>query len=83
MLKIKSTRGSSIVVYCISLTVLLAVSSLVADIGLMVLEKNRLVNAVDASVLAGAQELIYNPLQAEAKVRDYITKNKIKVKPQI
>ncbi|MBP7176395.1 MAG: Tad domain-containing protein [Thermoclostridium sp.] len=75
MLNFKSKRGSSIVVYCISLTVLLAISALVADIGVMVVEKNKLVNAVDASVLAGAQELIYNPTLAEAKVRDYIAKN--------
>jgi len=77
MLKFRTNRGSSIIVYCISLTVLLAISSLVADVGLMVVEKNRLTNAVDASVLAGAQELIYNPQQAEAKVRDYIDRNGI------
>lgn len=77
MLHFRNNRGSSIIVYCISLTVLLAVSSLVADFGLMVVEKNRLTNAVDASVLAGAQELIYHPQQAEAKVRDYIAKNRI------
>lgn len=75
MLNFRNNRGSSIVVYCISLTVLLAMSSLVADIGLMVMEKNKLINAVDASVLAGAQELIYNPQQAEAKARDFIARN--------
>ena len=75
MLKFRSRRGSSIVVYCISLTVLLAVTSLVADIGMMVVEKNKLANAVDASVLAGAQELIYNPTQVEVRVRDFIAKN--------
>lgn len=73
----KSNRGSSVIVYCISLTVLLAISSLAADVGVMVVEKNRLVNAVDASVLAGAQELIYNPQQAGSKARDFIARNGI------
>lgn len=75
MLKLRDNRGASIIFYCLSLTVLLAVSSLVADIGMMVVEKNRLINAVDASVLAGAQELIYHPEQAEQKVREFLQKN--------
>ena len=43
----------------------------------MVVEKNCVMNAVDASALAGAQELIYSPSNSINKSREYITKNGI------
>ena len=76
---LKNRKGASIIIYCISLTALIAVTSLVADIGLMVVQKNRVMNAVDASALAGAQELIYNPGAAISKAREYIAKNGIDI----
>lgn len=68
-------RGASVVIYCISLSVLLAAASLVADIGLMIAEKNKVTNAVDAAVLAGTQELIYNTEHSISKAQEYLERN--------
>ena len=54
---LKSSRGSSAIIFALALTVVLGMSAFVLDIGLVMMEKQGLQNAVDAASLAAAQEL--------------------------
>ncbi|MCT8136522.1 hypothetical protein H1D32_01320 [Anaerobacillus sp. CMMVII] len=54
---IKKQEGGILPLVAISMTVLLGFSALVIDAGTLYLEKSKIQKAVDAAVLAGAQEL--------------------------
>ncbi|HEX3031512.1 MAG TPA: pilus assembly protein TadG-related protein, partial [Bacillota bacterium] len=70
-----SQRGSVVTVVALAMVVLLGMTALVTDVGLIYLKKTRLKSAIDAAVLAGAQELPYNPETAVAVAKDYINRN--------
>lgn len=71
----KSQRGSSVVIFGISIFVIMGFSALVTDVGMMAYHRARLSNAVDSAALAGAQELIYQTGSASMKASDYLRKN--------
>lgn len=54
-------RGFSLVVLSVGMAALFGFTALVTDIGLLVLNKEKISNAVDAAALAGAQELPSKP----------------------
>jgi hypothetical protein len=74
---ISNESGSALVLVAISMTVLLGMVSLVTDVGLIYVSKARLVNAVDAAVLAGAQELPEKPDLAVSVAENYAAVNGI------
>lgn len=51
-------RGVTLVLVTVGMVGLIGLASLVADFGLLALNKQRLVNAADAAALAGVQELV-------------------------
>ncbi len=70
---IKDSRGAATVIIAIAAVSLIGFTSLVLDMGQLFLTQERLGNALDAAVLAGAQELPDDPVSAVAKVREYFT----------
>jgi len=81
MLKIsssfKSEKGTAVVIFALSMTVVLGFCALAVDFGVVTHEKNRMSNAVDAAALAGAQELIYDKDNVHNVVNQYLVKNSI------
>jgi len=73
--KLKGRDGSVIVFFALCLTVLMGVSALVIDYGILIHKRISLSNAVDAAALAGAQELIFDSDNAEAVARSYLEAN--------
>lgn len=73
----KSEEGSVVTIVALCMVVLLGMTALVTDVGLVYLKENRLASAVDAAALAGAQELPHNPGQAVAVARQYAELNGI------
>lgn len=70
--------GNAAVILCIAFTVLLGFTAYVVDIGLVYAERIKLSNALDAAVLAGAQELPNSRSKAKAVAEDYLKKNGVK-----
>jgi len=68
-------RGFALVIITAGIVALLGFTALVTDIGNFVLAKHRLSNAVDAAVLAGAQELPVNPVLARDTAENYALLN--------
>lgn len=72
---IKREEGTVIVLVALGLTVFLGFTALVTDVGLLLVERGKLVQAVDAAALAGVQELPDNPTAATTKATEYAQKN--------
>lgn len=72
---IKNQKGATITIFALAAVVLLGFTALVTDIGLLVVHKARLTNAVDAAALAGAQDVIDSPGAAKAAASNYLEKN--------
>ncbi|MFZ3371523.1 MAG: pilus assembly protein TadG-related protein, partial [Desulfitobacteriaceae bacterium] len=68
-------RGSILVLVALSLSVLLGLSALVTDLGVIYVNYAQLQNALDATVLAGAQELPNSTIQAQQVAKQYASKN--------
>lgn len=68
-------RGFALVMVTAGMVALLGFTALVTDIGLLVTNRQQLINTMDAAALAGAQELPDNPAQAIQVARDYAEKN--------
>lgn len=66
LLKFRSEKGSSLVIFALSLSALAGSLALVTDAGLLYYNKVKLTNAVDAAALAGAQALPARPNQARS-----------------
>jgi Flp pilus assembly protein TadG len=77
---LKSRKGTTFVFFAIVLVVIIAFTSLSVDVGVIVFEKAKLSNTVDAAALAGAQELVTNALNTKNVVNEYISKNNIGLK---
>lgn len=69
--------GASIVLVALMLTVLLSMAALVIDGGLLYMNRAKLVHAIDAAVLAGAQDLPDHPDTARATAEAYLRSNNI------
>lgn len=54
---LKNNTGSVVVIFAVMLTALLGFCALVSDIGMVLIEKQKLQNAIDSASLAAAQEL--------------------------
>lgn len=72
---LNNRRGSMLVLAALSLSMMLAVSTVVIDVGNIYLNKTQLSNVADAAVLAAAQELPKNPDDAETVATRYSTQN--------
>lgn len=59
----------------LGLILFLGMLAVVADLGMLFLEKSRLSNAVDAAALAGVQELPSNSSRAIVTAREYLERN--------
>lgn len=72
---VKNEEGYALVLVTAAMVVLFGFAALVTDIGLLMLNKQKLQNTMDAATLAGAQELPDNPAQAVQMVKEYAQKN--------
>lgn len=72
---IKKDEGTVIVLVAVGLSVFLGFTALVTDVGLLLVKRSQMVQAMDAAALAGVQELPGNPAGAEQKAREYAQKN--------
>lgn len=54
---LKDNKGSTMIIYALTLTVLLGFCALITDIGAVMVEKQKFQNAIDAASLAAAQDL--------------------------
>lgn len=69
------SKGSAIIILCLAVTVLLGFAAYALDIGMVYVEKEKLVDAADSAVLAAALELPNGDLNAEKKAEEYLQKN--------
>lgn len=74
---IRNEEGSALILFALGLTVFLGLSAVVMDGGLLYITKAQLRNGVDAAVLAGAQDLPYQPEKAKDLAVLYAAGNKI------
>lgn len=73
--KLQNQRGSVTILVSVAMILFLSMLATVVDLGLLILEKNRLSNAVDAAALAGVQELPLNSGNAFQEARRYLDQN--------
>jgi hypothetical protein len=73
--KKKKEKGSIAVLVAASLTVLLGLSAFVTDLGILYVHKTRLQSALDAAVLAGAQDLLQGTTLAQQTAVQYAATN--------
>lgn len=73
--RLKKEEGTVIVLLAVGLAVFLGFTALVTDVGLLLVRRNQLSQALDAAALAGVQELPDNPGEAVNKAREYAQKN--------
>lgn len=74
---LRTRKGTSMVIFSLALVVLMGCLSISVDIGVLLSEKMKIGNAVDAAALAGAQELINSEDNAEDVANMYLVKNGI------
>lgn len=74
---IKNEKGSVLILLALGMTVILASTALVVDVGMMFANKIRVANAADAAALAGVQALPDDAVQAEALARAYAAFNHV------
>lgn len=74
---IKNEKGYALVLITLCMTVIMAVTALVVDVGLMFTNKIMVANAADAAALAGVQALPADAVQAEALAREYAARNRV------
>ncbi|MDP4180910.1 MAG: Tad domain-containing protein [Bacillota bacterium] len=72
---LRSNKGSSLIIFTITITIVLGIAALTLDIGDVVIEKAKLSNAVDAATIAGAQELVTDKFNAANVVDEYMDTN--------
>ena len=72
---LNNRRGSVLIIAALSLTMMLAISTLVIDVGNIYLNKTQLSNAADATVLAAAQELPNDSVAAQTVANKYAMQN--------
>ena len=75
MTRIKNEKGVTQIIVVVAITLLIASTAMVIDVGSAIAKQNKLSNALDAAVLAGVMELPRDPVAAEAIAKDYLKKN--------
>jgi Flp pilus assembly protein TadG len=68
-------RGQTLVLFTFMIAILIVFVMLVVDVGMFMEQRRNAQNVVDASALAGAQELPDDYVAAEAVARDYASRN--------
>lgn len=76
-LNFKNRKGTTTILFAVSFFVIAAISALVIDIGMVIVEKQRFQNALDAATLAAASDLP-NKAKATSTINNYIVKNGFK-----
>ncbi len=71
---LNNQKGTSIILFALALSVIVGITALVIDIGVVVIEKQNFQNAIDSSSIAAAQDLP-NTSKATATAKDYIQLN--------
>ena len=75
MRKIGEQEGQTLTLFTLMIAVLIVFIVLVVDVGMFLEQRRNAQNVVDASALAGAQELPGDPTAAAWQARDYATRN--------
>lgn len=70
-------KGSTQVITLLAMVVILGITALVMDVGVVFVQRVKLSNAADAAVLAGAMELPGDTQKAIEVANEYLTKNGI------
>lgn len=70
-------KGAALVLMTFALSVIMASAAMVLDVGSLYYNKTQVVNAVDSSVLAGAQALPDDPVKAVQLAQEYAVKNNV------
>ncbi|SJZ44595.1 pilus assembly protein TadG-related protein [Selenihalanaerobacter shriftii] len=73
----RSEEGTVIVLVALMMTIFLGFLALVVDIGTLYLARVKLVNALDATALAGVQKLPSTPQEAREVALNYAAKNEL------
>jgi len=76
---INNEKGSAIIIVALGMVIFLGLVSLVTDAGLIFVSKSKLINAIDASALAGAQELPEHPNSAVSIAKNYAVANGVNI----
>ena len=74
---IKNEKGSVLILIALGMTVIMASTALVVDVGMMFANKIKVANAADAAALAGVQALPADAVQAEMLAREYAARNHV------
>lgn len=74
---IRNKKGNAAIILCLVITALLGFTAYVVDIGIAYIEKTKLSNAIDSSILAASLELPENKSSAQQVALDYLNKNKV------
>jgi Flp pilus assembly protein TadG len=72
---VNNQKGSITVLTVCAISVLIAFTALVVDVGLLYVNRAELINIADAAALAGTQDLPNNTSQAEVSGRAYAAQN--------
>ena len=72
---IRSRRGTTLVLYVITFSVIAACASIVVDVGVVAYKKADNVKATDAAALAGAQSILYGEENPILTAKEYLQKN--------
>lgn len=75
LFELSNERGSLSIIVAVGITIFMAFCAVVVDVGRISLEKQRLQNALDAAVLAGAQELPDSTVGAQEAAITYFEEN--------
>jgi hypothetical protein len=78
--ELNKEKGSVVILVAVSLTVLLGLAALVTDLGVLYVKHTHLQSALDAAVLAGAQDLPQDTALARQTATEYAATNGL---PQI
>jgi hypothetical protein len=76
-MKISNEKGNAAIILCLVVTALFGFMAYVADIGIVYIEKTRLSDAIDASILAASMELPDNKENAKQTAIEYLEKNNV------
>lgn len=76
-MKVRDEKGNVAIILCLVITALFGFTAYAADIGIVFIEKTRLSNAIDASILAASMELPDNQTKAKQVAAEYLEKNNV------
>lgn len=68
-------KGTALILMALGMAVIMALTALVTDVGLMYYNKSKVANAADAAALAGVQALPSDEMKARELAREYAVKN--------